>query len=544
MIEDEQQQENFQRLIGEATVLQREIDALLPALAATRRNYMKSRRDADRVEMERVQGLADDLAERHASLSDDLSKASGLSDEILEALDRPLVPLDSKNRLHRADLNGAEVKTTGSVDKHLADAIESVEKILPAGWSQAEAGAPHRLDALFSGAECLSLVKGLRPESEMSPLHRMRQMLRVSRDYLSDQPAYDHFAGALLVPQLVQLGTRLPALAQVGGDVSARLGKLTESGGASTDATILELLVAARCAEMGRRIEFLDETQERSPDIRCHDPFPLLIECKRKRALSDYEIAEEAAMRAIFLALEREASAKGLTGRFDLQLNVEVRPDLTPEIVARLVSQRLAAHPEQALQYEWGTVAYHPMPRCVSLPGVTRLYSPNMLSYVFDWDTDIPTWDGIVCHVAPGDALIDQVRDPIALVWNNSSEVALRRRAWSPLDLFGDAMNQITPGEFAIVYLAYHEGARAEIADRRVLRFLAKTKDEWYHAASIRVPLSFLIRLYPRALNHGQPDLIESTVPMCSGSYGYPRLADDFPKNVFTNSPGYRDITL
>jgi hypothetical protein len=364
--------ENFQTLIADAAALEREIDAILPALASARRNYAKSRSEADRVEMDRVQGLAEDLAARHPALSDDLSRASGLPDEVLEALDAPLASLDSKNRVRRDDLNGAEVRSTGSVDDYLADAIETVERSLPAGWSEAEAGASHRLDALFAG-ECLSLVKGLRPGSELAPLHRMRQMLRVARDYLADQPAYDHFAGALLVPTLAQLGAHLPSLAQVGGDVSARIGKLAETGGASTDATVLELLVAARCAEMGRRIEFLDETQERSPDIRCHDPFPMQIECKRKRALSDYEIAEEAAMRAVFLALEREASSKGLTGRFDLQLNVEVRSNLTTEIVTRLISQRLAPHPERALHYEWGTVAYHPIPRRVPLPGMTRL---------------------------------------------------------------------------------------------------------------------------------------------------------------------------
>jgi hypothetical protein len=133
-------------------------------------------------------------------------------------------------------------------------------------------------------------------------------------------------------------------------------------------------------------------------------------------------------------------------------------------------------------------------------------------------------------------AFADDMRKPIALVWNNSSEIAIRRRAWSPLDLYGDAMNQITPGEFAIVYLAYHEGTRAEIADRRVTNFLSTLKEKWHHAASIRVPLTFLIRLYPRFLNDGQPDLIESTVPLWSGAYGDPWLAEKFPSTVFTNS--------
>ena len=98
-------------------------------------------------------------------------------------------------------------------------------------------------------------------------------------------------------------------------------------------------------------------------------------------------------------------------------------------------------------------------------------------------------------------------------------------------------MKQITPGEFGIVYLAYHEGARAEIADRRVESFLSTMKDEWHHPSSIRIPISFLVRLYPRAVKDGQPDLIESVVPLCADAYGDPTLAEDFPATVFTTSP-------
>jgi hypothetical protein len=527
---------NSEELLVESESFQREIDALLPVLAASRRNYMRTRSEADRVEIERLEKLGADLASRHASLYDRLKAASGLPQEILEALDKPQVPLDAKNRMQREDLQMAEVKTTGLIDHHLAGAIESVERLLPGGWADEQAEISHRLDALFNGTECLSLVKGLRPESETSPLHRTRQMLRVAKDYLAEQPAYDHFGGALLVPQLGRFDTCMPYLDQVGGDVHRRMAKLREAS-TSVDATIFELFVAGRCVEYGRRIEFIDPTQESSPDIRCHDPFPLLIECKRKNALSGYELREEAVMRGIFLQLEREASAKGLTGRFDLTLNVEVDEGLANEIVARLIAQRLAARPERAVNYHWGSVAYYPLPRRIGLPAATRLYSPDMLQWVFDWNSDMPAWDGIVCRVdGRGDALTDNIRQPIALVWNNASEIAIRRRAWSPQDLFGDAMNQITPGEFGIVYLAYHEGARAEIADQRTTSFLSTMKETWHHPASIRIPISFLIRLYPRAIKDGQPDLIESTVPLYA-AYGDPRLAEDFPATVFTNSP-------
>ena len=411
--------------------VQREIDALLPALAASRRNYMRTRTEADHDEMKRLEQIGADLVRRHALLYDRLKATSGLSEEMLAALDEPQTLLDSKNRIKRKDLQIGEVKTTGFIERYLADAVEKIERLLPARWANEQGEISHRLDALFNGTECLSLVKGLRVESENSPLHRTRQMLRVAKDYLADEPVYDHFGGALLVPQLARFDTCLPYLEQVGGDVRGRISKLMEAS-TSVDGTVFELFVAARCAEYGRRIEFIDATHESSPDIRCHDPFPLLIECKRKRALSDYELREEAVMRGIFRQLEREASAKGLNGRFDLVLNVEAREDLGAEIVARLIAQRLASRPSSAVSYDWGSIAFHPMPQRIALPAVTRLYSPDMLQWVFDWNSDMPSWDGIVCRVDGHDeAIIDRVRQPVALVWNNLSEIAIRKRAWS-----------------------------------------------------------------------------------------------------------------
>ena len=358
----------------------------------------------------------------------------------------------------------------------------------------------------------------------------------MARDYIDNVPTYDHFAAATLVPQLARFGNLLPHLREVRGDLNERLSRLAAGPSGSVDATMFELLVAARCTEMGRKIEFIPETSEKSPDLRCHDPFPLVIECKRKRVLTDYELAEERDMRSIFLALEREARAKGLYGRFELQLKVEVSHTPASEIVARLISQRLAAHPERAVDYSWGSVAYRHHDRRISLPGVTRLYSPNMLAAAFGWDSDVPEWDGLICRVDGGEPVVDEVRHPLALVWSNNSAVAVRRRSWSPSDLFGDAHNQISKGEFAIVYLAYQEGARAEIADRRTQAFMDKTRD-WMHSAAIRVPISFLVRLYPRAIDHGQPDLIESAVRLYSSVVDLPRLFEDFPAAIFTGPP-------
>jgi hypothetical protein len=48
-----------------------------------------------------------------------------------------------------------------------------------------------------------------------------------------------------------------------------------------------------------------------------------VIECKRQRALSAYELAEEGIMRDLFLCLREVARRRGLCGRFSLRLDVE-----------------------------------------------------------------------------------------------------------------------------------------------------------------------------------------------------------------------------
>ena len=110
------------------------------------------------------------------------------------------------------------------------------------------------------------------------------------------------------------------------------------------------------------------------------------------------------------------------------------------------------------------------------------------------------------------------------------------------MDLVGSAMSQIPPGEFGMIYLAYHEGAREEIANRRVQAFMDRMP-EWEHSGSIRVPLALLVRLYPRALGHGGPDLIESSLRYVSSAYGNPELFDYFPQSVFTITSQSRTVT-
>ena len=88
-----------------------------------------------------------------------------------------------------------------------------------------------------------------------------------------------------------------------------------------------------------------------------------------------------------------------------------------------------------------------------------------------------------------------------------------------------------------MIYVAYQEGTREHIADLRTQNFIKRIR-EWHHPASIRVPISVLIRLYPRPLNEGQPDLIENAMWLVSGEYGEPKLTSQFPATVFADAGG------
>lgn len=509
------------------------MDSHFPSLAAARRKYFATRGDEDRAALDHIQAVVEDLRDRHEALHEQLRRASGLSDEILDAIEQGKDGDFDASTVRRADLAGDKIAPTAMIEALLPQALFNLEAIVPRDWRDEQSDVEHGMQDLISGKNSLSLVKGLRPEAEASPLHRFRQMLRVSRDWLDQDPSYDIFAGSLLVSQLVALGTNLPLLADV-GNAESRIRRLWEGPSEQVDAVVFELLVAAACAQKGRRIDFIEETFERTADLKVHDPYPMLIECKRQRSLSDYERAEEVIMRRVFALLEGQADQKAAYGGYQLELTVdasEIEPD---EVVRELVGQRFAPHPERARRLKWGTVGYNRHDMVIQLPETTRPYSPNLLEHLFDWRSDLPDWDGLVCRMdGAGKSPVDAVRKPIALLWRNISDQAVKKRAWSPTNLLGSAMRQIAPGEFGMVYLAHVEGARGDVADLRFHETVERIAD-WEHSSNIRVPLGLLTQLHPRPLGHGAPDMIERGLRFVSQTYGIPELFRKFPTRIFT----------
>jgi hypothetical protein len=365
-------------------------------------------------------------------------------------------------------------------------------------------------------------------------------MLLVAQDHFEGQIGYDHFAGALLVPQAAALGAALGDLSDVTGEVAERIAALWRLPSTSTDATVYELLVAAASARAGRRVEFLPAGRGgqgvKMPDLRIHDyPFPLVIECKRRQTVTDNDLDEERRMQALFAELRAECRGRGFYGLFRLRLVVDPGSLPVREIVGAAMRQRLAFSPGRYTGYEWGEIAVIPLPSIVHMPP-TPLYSPYFLHRVFDWDTDFPAYDGLICQVdRPKHLIVDRARAPIGLAWTNDSPEVFRRRARTAAALFGKAIQQIPAAEMGAVYICYQEGDREAVADDRT-RFLRETMRGWTHSANIRVPLIVMSRIVPRPLRHGEPDLVETAIPFISDLTGGSVWLEDLPTTVFTRS--------
>ncbi|RVE91039.1 hypothetical protein CN235_19975 [Sinorhizobium meliloti] len=534
--------EEFQELLKQIEAVKADLDVVLVKLVEARRNFHANRSEQTEATLDDVQDKASQLQSEYSRLIALLPAASGLPPEEFQRLSQSAEPAQrNDDHLNRENLTVDRIAASAYVDDYLAAALERVMYLLPAGWLEEEPREAARVTPLAGPDAFLSLTKGVRRESEYHAMHRLRQTIYVARDYLSGELFYDQFAGALLVPTLTKLALQGHNLGEVGGERDERLDHLWRGPSGQVDATFFELLTAAACAEKGRSVDFLPATHEKSPDLRCHDPIPLLIECKRQDALSQYELSEETIMRQLFVALRVEAQKRGLCGTFQLELVVEAAQIDIKDVVSRFINQRLAPNPARKLAYPWGAVAFIPSASKVWLRETTRLYSPHMLEHLFGWESDLPAWDGICCSIdAKGEPEMDLVVNPISLIWRNNSEKALKKRSWAPINLFSKASLQIPPGEFGIVYVNYIEGARAGVANMRLDAYAGRLQ-EFEHSDKIRLPISLLVRLYPRSLGHGQPDLIESSVQYLSGLYGDKELFDFFPSMIFTHVSNEED---
>jgi hypothetical protein len=486
---------------------------------------------------EQLQSLEEEaltISEQHSKLVQDAQDALGITDEMVDALQsKHQRKKSASDKITRADLTSDTVSVTNWLEDELPVALENILAVVDKGWLKKEKEKNSALGELFLETP-LSLVRGIRLESEFAKIHRMAQSLFVCEDYLDKRMDYDFFAGSLLIPQTAALGKRLDLLGQVGGETKRRINSLWEHKSSFVDSTAFELLVAACCVERGRDVEFLSTTDKKSPDLRVHDyPFPMVIECKRKQRITDFEIKEESVMRKVFLHLEKKTNQLGMWGTFILQAEMHIEEGMAEEVAGACVRQRLTINPRKPVKYPWGTVSFIELETRRSCTP-TRLYSPNFLQDIFGWNMDLPQYDGIICRVRPPeDIIVNYVRDPCALLWSNSSEESKRKKSWTPSGLFGEATQQIPPGELGIIYLCYEEGTIEQHADTKTTMLIDQL-NKFTHSAGIRIPVTLINRLYPRPIGDGGPDLIENVMQIMSDLYGDPVYFEDFPSSTFT----------
>jgi hypothetical protein len=522
--------EHLKVLVEDFDRRQQAFDAEWPKVMELRRRYLMERTEAAKMEMEaaieRAQQARVDL---DAAVAATFEAAGIIPDDLAEEQE----PIgDPFPRLSRASIIEEAPAATAYVEDHLPEAIELIERHAPCGWFEQEPADLFRL-ASMADDQPVSIVKGVRLESERPKGHRLRQTMTLAKDYLANDPRYDHFGGALALTQLAQLGRQIEALRAVDGS-QERIDALYS--GAETDAIMFELLVAAACSAKGRAMVFVEPTSVKSPDLRCNDAFNMVVECKRSGALTVYEIAEEARMRDLFHLLRAGAISRGQFGTYEVVFSVEASAIDITDVAATCLRQRLAARPERPLAYPWGSVAFRPLPGRVDLDEVTKAYSPIMLDEVFGWKLEMPSWDGLICQIdGPPAVALDQVRSPVGFAWRVDAEAAITKRSRAPVGLFAKAVTQVPRGEFGLIYVAYPEGARSDVADNRTRAYMERIR-EWEHDGAIRIPATFLVRQFPMPTGHGNPDMVENTVRFLSeGGGGDEWIFREYPTSIFTS---------
>lgn len=304
-------------------------------------------------------------------------------------------------------------------------------------------------------------------------------------------------------------------------------------------ATVYELLVGAACIRTGLKLHMVPESKSQPvPDFRVTNLGPICgaIECKRRLSLSVYELGEADAVSLLYSAarpwLRRRLGQCAVEARFV----VPVR-SVSPHQFEQQV-RNAATNVGQTTEAGWGTLSIHPLPFLRIVPR-TRLYSPTFLEEVFEWPPSPNEWDGLICEVEPPTQnAVEVYKNPLCLKWRSESKDATLKKTRGIQSLWTAAIKQIPAGELGFVYIAYMEGARADIADARTQDILSMMSRVW-HRWSIRVPVTVINRLYPRAFAEGRPDLIESAIPAVQ--QGEEHFLEQLPTLVFTGESSSRN---
>jgi hypothetical protein len=495
---------------------------------ADKANWDKSAIDRSTAVLAEIRSLEQELNELLALVEGQLAK---------DGYELPVEPkptLDEPARWWKKDLGKEEVPILGWIEDSLHAGLELLIDRLSPGWwkTQQELREAAGYESL---RELVALYGGVSGNSSAPRVHRYAYALMLARDLMEKYERYDIYEGALLVPFVGALCTLLAPLREVKGGYE-KLDQLSRAPSEEVDSRLYEIIVAARCASLGREVEFLNPGTEPTPDLRIHDfGFPAVVECKMQSRLSNRERLEFETMQRVFRALTVGREQRGLIGTLTITSNRPLEEVGEPALVEASVRCTRGINPYQTVEEDWGVVSFAPLEPSLNLTGPTRIYSPEFLEQVFDWNSENAQYDGICAIVKNNQAMTTgRAELPFCLKWAVEHEGALSRKARLLASNLSEAFNQIPVGEAGLVYLAYEETHRAPVADHRTQRFMDMVAGWEVRKRGINPQLIVLNRLYPGALHDGRPDLIESAIP--SGFTGENVWAGTMPMMVFVNS--------
>lgn len=443
----------------------------------------------------------------------------------------PKITLDEPARWWKKDLGNADVPIMGWIEDSLqADLEQLIDRLPPSWWRMQqklrEAASYARLH------ESIALYGGVSGNSSAQQVHRYAYALMLARDLMEKWEQYDIYEGALLVPFIGALCTLLEPLREVKGGYE-KLDQLRRAPSEEVDSRLYEIIVAARCASLGREVEFLDTGTNPTPDLRIHDiGFPAVVECKMQSRLSNHERQEFETVQRAFSALIIRREHLGLVGTLTITSNRRLEEVGDAALIEAAMRCTSGINPYRTIEEDWGLVSFAPLEPSLELAGPTRIYSPEFLEQVFDWSLENAQYDGICAIVKNNQTrMVGRAELPFCLRWAVEHEGALTRKARLLASNLSEAFSQIPVGEAGLVYLAYEETHRTPVADHRTQRFLDMIAEWKVRKRGINPQLIVLNRLYPIPLHDGRPNLIESAIP--SGFTGENVWAGIMPMMVF-----------
>ncbi len=528
-----------------------QLDAAQSDVSAAVKRYAKKKNADTRSGVEQALARA---AALHAQFDLELERvraSSGITAEMVEHFEAQESESDYVEQRYWKD-SILEAPPTGRLEDYLPQAMGALTSFLDIDWLKSEASKPYRLGQEFFAAP-MHLVAGVHLARQGAPSgpQRFARMLLLGKDFLTGARDYDFYEGAALVPELAQLGARAHLVDRMGEQATKKLQGLASLSDLGVTGAIYELLVGTAAVARGYSVEMLDPLKfdGKAPDFKLNKfSVPAVIECKRRPGLSEYEVAEARAVEALYDAARQPLDAYRGAVSLEVEFKVEVASIPAPDFVAavQLILDRGDGAPQAA---PWGVVRAEAMPFTVSLDSPCPTYSPAFLDRVFGWNQESqirdPTvgdlWDGLLCEVEPPFTLwVQKAVLPRCMKWRCIDQKALTKKSRGVSSLIGDAFNQIPDGEWGFVFVAYPEGGRREGADARTKDLLDRAKTFW-HRGSIGVPMLVVNRIFARPIGLGQPDLIESTIPMYEGDLR--SALRGFPTSVLVPEPGRKRRT-